>query len=259
MPDHAPLSVPEVEVLLTDLRTALDWPVLPDAVSAARNRIAAGERAPRWTVAVNRRLVAAVAAVVVAVVLVVALPGPRQAVADFLGLGGVTVRQVSEPLPPELSTELQLGEPTELDALGDIGFEVFAPALAPGEPAAYVATVDGRRVVSLVYPPAADLPADAGSGVGLLVTEFAGSVEPSISKLVESGQAERFGLDGHPAMWIEGPHTVFFDDGQGTAISEPRLTGNTLVLTRDGTTIRLEGSFRRATAVALARSLVPLR
>ena len=45
MPERRPLDLPDVEELLAELADGLAWPMLPDAVGAARNRLAAGERA----------------------------------------------------------------------------------------------------------------------------------------------------------------------------------------------------------------------
>src|SRR6266496_1652137 len=112
----------ELERRLTDLAAHLAWPATPDLagavtarlaqaadsgaggttpapvdlagrvrarIEAARPRAASGR--PRLS---GRRLVAVAAAVVlVAAAVVVALPGPREAVADLLGIGGVRITQ----------------------------------------------------------------------------------------------------------------------------------------------------------------------
>jgi hypothetical protein len=85
-------------------------------------------------------------------------------------------------------------------------------------------------------------------------------VEPFIDKVVSANQARRFSIDGRPALWVEGAHTIFFDEGgDRVGSSQARLAANTLVVTRGNTTIRLEGAFDEATAIKLAESLEPLR
>jgi len=259
MPERRSLDVPDVEELLAELADGLSWPMLPDAVGAARNRLAAGERAKRREGGA-RWLAWAAVAVVVIIVVSMALPGPRGAVADLFGLGGVQIRQVATTVPLPPPTTLDLGPASTLDdAPLEVPFQVFVPTAVEGPPQVFTDWVAGRRVLSLVYPAQAGLPPTPGTEIGLLVTEFAGSVEPFIDKVVSANQARRFSIDGRPALWVEGAHTIFFDEGgDRVGSSQARLAANTLVVTRGNTTIRLEGAFDEATAIKLAESLVPL-
>jgi hypothetical protein len=257
MAEPSAIGPPELEALLGDLGASLTWPELPDSIAAARNRLAAGERVPaaprhRW-----RWVAAGVALLVVAAV--PAIPGPRKAVADLFGLGGVEVHQVPTSAPPPPSLPLDLGTPTTLEAAAaSVPFRIFVPTAAGTSPAVFEDTIANREVVSLVYPPGGDLPASDITGVGLLVTEFQGSITPFIGKLTgQGGQAVT--VDGRIALWIQGPHELFYEVTRGeVANAEPRLAANTLVVSRDGTTIRLEGAFDRDTAVRLAESLEPV-
>ena len=85
----------------------------------------------------------------------------------------------------------------------------------------------------------------------LLVTQFPGDVgDPGLLKKLAGQETivDRFELDGNPAVWLEGgPHVVLFVAPDGR-ISEDHgwLAGNTLLVDRNGTTIRVEGALDRA-------------
>jgi hypothetical protein len=256
-----------VEQLLADVSTQLAWPSLPDSVAAARNRLAAGERSswrPGGMRPWLRPVLALVVAFLIAVAVLVSVPGTRQALADFFGLGGVTIRQsattVPAPSPTAAATTvpLDLGEPTTLAAAVDaVPYTVFVPSTL-GEPSQVALdTVIGRPVLSLVYGPRPGLPDTTVPGVGLLVTEFGGRIDTMFEKIVHSNQAQRVTVGGWPAIWIEGPHEIFVVDGGEVVHSSGRLAASTLLLTSGGTTIRLEGDFDQATAIAIAEGLVP--
>jgi hypothetical protein len=263
-----PLGPAAVEQLLADVSAHLAWPSLPDSVAAARNRLAAGERSswrPPGLRPWLRPVLALVVAVLVALAVLVSVPGTRQALADFFGLGGVTIRQSATTVPasasgaPPTTVPLDLGEPTTLAAAVEaVPFTVFVPSTL-GEPdEAALDSVDGRPVLSLVYRARPGLPATSVSGVGLLVTEFGGRIDTMFEKIVRSNQAQRVTVGGWPAIWIEGPHEIFVVDGGEVVHSSARLADSTLLLTNGGTTIRLEGSFDQATAIAIAEGLVPV-
>lgn len=265
MPERAPLTVEGVERLLADVVGHLEWPPMPDAVAAARNRLAAGERAHperRWL----RPLALAAAVVVAVVALVLAIPPARQAVADLFGLGGVTIQQVPTTVPagaPPRTTlpadvdDLGLGTRVTLDEARRLAASPIAVPAELGEPdAVFASTANGHPIVTLVYSPRPGLPAAPQTTVGLLVTEFAGRFAPYIEKQVGPGQAERITVAGQPALWVDGPHTLIYaDQGGDVTTSRSRLAASTLIVSRDGTTIRLEGAFDQATAVRLAESL----
>ena len=90
-----------------------------------------------------------------------------------------------------------------------------------------------------------------GERVRLLVTQFPGrsADEPGlVKKLLGSGTSvEQLEVDGDPAVWIEGgPHVVLLAAPDGTIREENGwLAGNTLLVDRDGVTIRVEGDLTR--------------
>ena len=95
----------------------------------------------------------------------------------------------------------------------------------------------------------------------LLLTQFPGrsADEPAlVKKLVgASTSVEELEVDGDPAVWLEGgPHVVFFASPEGDVRDDQGwLAGNTLLVDRDGVTVRVEGRSDRDQAVALVRAL----
>jgi hypothetical protein len=99
-----------------------------------------------------------------------------------------------------------------------------------------------------------------GGGVRLLVTQFPGRVgDPALLKKLagRATRVDRFDVDNDPAVWLEGgPHAVLFVAPDGTIHDDQGwLAGNTLLVDRDGVTIRVEGELSRDDAVALVRAM----
>ena len=99
-----------------------------------------------------------------------------------------------------------------------------------------------------------------GRDVRLLVTQFPGDVgDPGLLKKLAGQETvvDRLELDGNPAVWLEGgPHVVLFVAPDGR-ISDDQgwLAGNTLLVDRNGTTIRVEGALDRRDAIELVRAM----
>ena len=237
----------ERELLL--LGPSVDWPESPDVSDAVGARIVSAEpprRAPR------RRLALVLAILVAAVLAVLAVPPARSAVFDWLGIGGVEIVQVDElpPVSPTPGIEI-LGDLVTLDEARSLaGFPFAGPPddeRAPDE----VRVTPGARVSYLWR---------AGADVRLLVTQFPGNADdPSLlKKLLGQGTAvEQFAIDGDPAVWIEGgPHVVYVVTPNGAIRDDMGwLAGNTLLVVRDGVTVRVEGKLARAEAVELVRAM----
>jgi hypothetical protein len=99
-----------------------------------------------------------------------------------------------------------------------------------------------------------------GDDVRLLVTQFPGRIgDPALlKKLAGQGTVvDRFEVDGDAAVWLEGgPHAVLFVAPDGTIRDDQGwLAGNTLLVDRDGVTVRVEGELEREDAVDLVRAL----
>jgi hypothetical protein len=252
--------MPELERMLTELGRELDWPPTPDLEERMAARIARPAPRRRPLRGLRRSLAVALAVLLLlAAAAVAAVPGVRDAVLELFGLQGATVQRTgSLPAPPP-QRPLEPGRRTTLEAArGRIGFEPLLPA-DPGEPdRVYVrAGVPGGEL-SLAYRAEAGLPR-AGTGLGLLLSEFRGDLAPEyVGKIAGSGAAvERLRVDGKRALWIGGaPHFFFYRDPDGaTRERELRLAQNVLLLERGRLLVRLEGAFSRDRALAIARSL----
>jgi hypothetical protein len=169
---------------------------------------------------------------------VAAVEPARSAVLEFLGIKSVKVERrepVATPQPP--GSDLGLGEPVTSTR--------YSPPAALGAPAA---TLRDGEIVTFVY----------GDPPDLLVMLVQASVTPFIQKSVGAGaKLERFRIDGDPAYFISGAeHGVAFGQPGGDVRYDPqRLAGNTLLLERGGTLIRIEGDLSRERAVDIARSI----
>jgi hypothetical protein len=236
---------------LTALGPAIDWPDAPDVVSAVAARIAS--EAPRRR-APRRRLALALAILVAAVLAVLAVPPARTAVFDWLGIGGVTIVKVDElpAVPTNPGIEI-LGDLVTLDGARErVAFPFADPPdhePAPDE----IRVVPGSRV-SYIWRDGAD--------ARLLVTQFQGDAgHPNLLKKL-SGSGTRFEeleVDGHRAVWLEGgPHVVYVVMPNGN-IRDDRgwLAGNTLLVDRDGVTVRVEGALDRDDAADLVEAMNP--
>lgn len=148
-----------------------------------------------------------------------------------------------------------LALPDDIDRLTApeiLGFTVRRPMdLDVGAPdATYLA---GTRV-TMVWAATPTLPATETPSVGLVLTQFRGSVDPGyLGKIVGPGTTvERVDVVGAPGFWIAGEvHFFFYEDPSGQIVEESRrFVGDTLIWTVDDVTYRLE------TATGLDRVLV---
>ena len=227
----------DLDRALRDLAVHTDLPDV-DVADAVRIRLVADGPAParrRW------RLAAATAAVVAATLGI--LPGTREAIADFFGIGGVDVRYVPprssvSTAPPRPVEELEAAVPASLaEAAQHLGRAPLLP-VALGPPDAV--HLDGPAV-TLAYR----LP----SGPTVLIAQFRGGSEGPwvVKKLVPdvAGVDEvRIG-DGY-GLWIDGPHEVGFGE------SATRLASSVLLWERGDLTLRLEGLASKDEAIAFA-------
>lgn len=234
---------------LRELVGAIDWPETPDVSSAVAARIAFPPEPVR-----RPRLALLVAVVVAALLAVLAVPQARTAVFDWFGIGGARISIVDElpSVQPVPGLEI-LGDRVTLAVARDRAGFPFSEPPEDEPPPGEVRVAPGGRV-SYVWR--------EGERVRLLVTQFPGSVgDPTlVKKLVGSGTAvEELELDGNRAVWlVGGPHVVFFVDPDGNVRDDGGwLAGNTLLVDRDGVTLRIEGALERAEAITLARSLRP--
>jgi hypothetical protein len=248
--------------------------------------------------AARRRLAVALVLLLVGAVILGALPPVRRGVARRLGLDNVaivnvttvptpsptpaplpTVTAMPTPTPPGIATpgarpttptpplnglldRAAFGTQTTLtEAQSRAPFAIRTPGLpeyrVPDE--VYTRTPPPGGRVSLLYAARADLPAIAGTDIGLLVQEFRGGIQAGLfQKGVPSGsRVEPVLIDGVQGYWIEGGLRAFgYTDANGVVqFEETRGAGNTLLWERDGVVYRLECSLPQADAVRIAASL----
>lgn len=250
------IDFPEAKGLASSVRTTLEQS--PPPVYRPSRRI--GRRvlgAPSWAT-----VAAAVAALVAGILLV--SPAARTAVADLLGLGGIGIRfGESPPAPPEVSPDLGLGSRTTLEeARRRASFEVLVPGLpefAEPDEVYYLPDVPGGQV-NLLYRPRADLPPTALPDIGMLLSQFRGSVSERdvMGKVIPSGtRIDAVTVGDVPGVWIEGElHYHFYLDAEGKQRQETiRLAANTLIWVRSGITFRLESALSKEQATHIAASL----
>lgn len=235
----------DLEGALRDLGTRLDVPAAPDVTAAVLSRLDEKQNA-RWR-PVHRVVAAAVAALVALATAMVVSPAVRAAVYDLLRIGGVEIHEnhpppstpsVDQPLPGERDVSL-----AEARRLAD--FPLRLPEEL-GEPV-NVRVIDGGRVVSMAF----------GSPHGeVRVDQFDGGLSPMFSKFTSGADVRHVTVSGLPAVWLDRPHVVIYDDPDGTLREESaRLAGSTLIWEQDGVTYRVEGQLTETQAIGIAESM----
>lgn len=251
-----------IEVMLFELGRNVEFPQAPDVRGAVRERLTNQPvRVDAWR---RLSLLGAAATIILGAFVVLVAP-VRHAVADLFGVAGIDITFVDElPAVSPRATDLRLGELVALDDLDDlVEFEVQSPALL-GEPdEIWFDDAPAGGAISFVYHSRPDLPESGATGLGALLTQFSGTVDPGFAhKLVNAGDSrvEILEIEGAEAYFISGgDHVVFLIDSDGVSrSSEARLAGNVLVWEQDGQTFRLEADVNLDRALDIARSLTEI-
>lgn len=257
----------ELERVLRDLGTRLDYPPIPALAVQVRSRLEREITPPpvREVLRPYRPLWRSLVFAVLGLLLVAGA-----ATAARFAVRGVEIR--FRPTPPTVGPPtgetpdpgplLSLGERVTLsEARRAVSFPVRLPTLArlgrPDEVYVDDDPVGGR--VTLLYRPRPGFPRATTTNVGLLITQFRATFdEEFIVKEAGPGtRVEQVSVDGAPGYWIEGePHTVLYVDENGSLFPDSvRLAGNTLLWERRGFTFRLEADISRQHALRIAVSL----
>ena len=266
-----------------------------DPAVRARLRIERGDGprtvAPRWRRWVHPgpipgsrlgRPIGRSAALALLAILVVA------AIAGAIGLGLPGIRIVTAPRPSALAsstvlgpsarpsassptpasptatiagppgTGLGLGDPIPVaDAAAVVDIPVSLPRVKGVGPPATAWLLDGR--LTFVWPTGPGLPPTAAPGIGLLLSEFRGSLDPGyFLKIVDSGTIlTTVTVDGVTGYWISGAsHEIVYVDANGRPVFDSRRSvGDTLLWARGDVTYRLESGLGQAATVALAEAM----
>lgn len=207
----------------------------------------------------------AVAAVVGAVGL--GLPGLRlilgEAPTPPPASAAPTLEPGDSPAPEALGASMGLGDAldphdtTGLDARAGFAVRVPAdPAVGPPD-AAYIDDAKGGQV-TLLWATHPGLPATLEPGVGLLLSQFRGTVEEGyFAKAIGANTTvERVQVGGRGGFWVSGDPHVFFWEGPDGFVDDPRRWVGDVLLWSDGPiTYRLEASLGRDAAVRIAETL----
>jgi hypothetical protein len=227
------------------------FPTTPPIAEAVRVRI---ERAaPRRRLVPRRRLALALVIAVAGLAAAFSVPQARSSILDWLGFGGVTVERVDRLPEIPAGSGPDVGERTSLaEAARRLGFRIVVPAgNGFDRPDAVYAGRFAVREVTLLY--------GRPGRIRLLLTEARGDLDVRFAgKLAGAAtHIEQLGVEGSPALWIEGaPHAFFFVDPDGHVVEGTlRLARNTLIWQRGRLMLRIEGDLTRAQALGIARSV----
>jgi hypothetical protein len=248
-----------LELELAALAAELDWPMTPPIAEAVGRALAADPaRARGWLPGGWRPARRALVLGVLAALLVIGL-----AAGIGFALGGLKIvfggPAPGSPLPPALVAERGFGQRTDLaTATGRLGTLLVPDAAVLGVPD-HVYYDERTRAVALAWGARDGLPADAASGLSIVVTEFRADITPgTFTKVLDEGAVlQQTSVSGAPAYWlVGGEHFFFFRGPSGEPLqSNIRLVGTTLMWERNGLTVRIEGAPTLSVATRIAESM----
>ena len=266
----------DLERSLTELADRLEIPGGEWLVDDVVRRIAEPAVRPGRS---RRTLRLAGALLVVLVVVTVGLPGPRRAVARWLGFDSVRIEPAvtvptttdapspttaGTPLATTIATSapepvLGLDPATSLeDAMSLTGLPDPTPTLL-GEPlSVHVVQPPASGQIVLVYGPSDLVPESSVTDAGALVSVMPAKIEEGffIKTLGATSTVSSVDVDGDPGYWIEGsPHELMFEFGDTILPDTFRLATNTLLWQRGDHVYRLEADVPLSTAVRIAESV----
>jgi hypothetical protein len=182
-------------------------------------------------------------------------------VRSWLHASGIDAKPVAT-LPATVSTtaitDLGAGSPVGAASAGSVLSHPIPRSATLGRPAAILATTTGERLVTLVWKPAAGLPAGTTApAIGALLT-IAPRPDPDAGVFLGKAlggktHVEFVAVPGFgEAVWIAGaPHAVTLLDGKTTIF---RLAANVLVWSHGNDVLRFESALDREEAIAVAAS-----
>lgn len=193
------------------------------------------------------------------------VPGPApSSIASAPGSNGTGATGSPSPSTPDGSAAgppgsgLGLGSPIGAGTAGSVaGITIVLPPDASIGPPAATWLLDRR--VSFVWPAGPALPPTGDPAIGLILSEFRGTLEPGyFQKVLGPGTTiEAVRVRGTTGWWVSGaPHEFVYVDADGQPVFDSRrIVGDTLMWSDGTITYRLESGLDRAAAIALAESL----
>lgn len=249
----------DLEGRLEQLAAQIDFPDTPDLSVHVRARLGLSAQSGARRLRPWRAITAST--LVVAVALVLAVAPIRQAVADWLGIGGVRISLTDEPLPDVDPVDIDLGRRVSIDeAQKVIDFQLQTPASLGDPDEVRIATTPAGTLVYLVFATNGDLPPVADTGIGAILTQFQGGLDRDILLKVVSTETvvETTTVRDVDGFWISGdPHLIgYLDPTNGGLVTDStRLAGNTLLWEEAGVTHRIESSLNLTQTLEIADSL----
>ena len=201
---------------------------------------------------VPRRFGVAIAALLIAVAVLLALPDTRSAIADFLGLRVQGERIEILPTPPAGVTPTALPTPQSIETIArpiakqDIATQMGFTAQLPagGEPQAYYALpLGGVRVLILLYP-------------NYVLWETSSFLYGK--GLPDGAILKELTIRDQPAYWIASVDRtvkIFTPEGKEVVGTQRTVAQNTLIWRGRALTYRLEADFDLEEAIKIAEGL----
>ena len=242
-------SEANLEAALFDLSRSVEWPPAPDVSERVRARTRAR---PVFSGPVSTRRIALAAAAVALGVsgALIAAPGVREAVANFLGLGRVKIEtRANIPTPTTTAPDLGLGREVSLEDAEERFGHVEVPGILGDPDAVYLS--DFGEFVALVYDPSAELPEIGDTGAGLIVFRLPGFPPGKYLEkaLGPEARIRRVPVNGVEGLWVRGrEHALSFE-------GSIRTSGNALIWEEDEVTFRIEAMTGLREVLEVARSL----
>lgn len=255
--DHNPLTE-EQERRLQEVASAFTYPPTPDIAGNWK-------QARRSRVPARRVLLWAAILLIVLLCSALTVPPVRAAILNLLRIGNVIIFPVEPTATPTLSgtastpapattpirSLLDLaGETTLADAQGSVNFPIRLPSYPAdlGAPdRVYRQDIDGPVVILVWLDP------NSPDGVRLSLHELG---EGALVYKMAPKIIEKTKVNGHEAIWTEGPYVVVTKQRGGTGWDMRRIiNGQTLIWTEGKVTYRLETHLSMEEAVRIAESL----
>jgi hypothetical protein len=260
----------DLERSLVDLAERLEIPNGDFLVGDVMHRI--GQPTRRRRVGKAPRLAGALAAALIATVVI--LPGPRHAIARWLGFESVRIEPgvtVPTTVPPPTTGQEPLTSTTVANPV--LGLEPAVsietamsqtelpdprPTLLGDPQSIHVAHPPASGQIIVVYAPSDLVPQSNVTSVGALVSVLPARIDEGFFRKTLGDEATVRSIDvgGIVGYWIEGsPHQLMFEASTGVLQDSLRLATNTLLWQRDGHVYRLEAAIDLATALRIAETV----
>jgi hypothetical protein len=259
-----------LEARMRETAAQFAYPPTPDVAGAVQRRLAAGRgrELPGGQAMLLGRLAWLLAAILLLLGVLLAVPQVRAAVLEFLQIGAMRIF-LNQPAPEFVSPEGTAStgvpvtsQPSFLDLTGETTLEAAQERL--GVPLRLPAYPDDLGPPDKVY-----LQENGGPSAILVWLEPGSSdrARASLHVLIE-GQGnygakfavesqEQTSVNGQPAYWVSGRHFLQYFDASGNAVYEASrlVEGNVLIWSEGAVTFRLETDMSLEEAILTAESL----